>query len=112
MQETWPVWFPLLVFSPFVVDATLTLARRMVRGEPFWRPHRSHYYQRLVLAGWSRRRLLAAAALLMGATAASALLALAQGPEVRLGIILGWALVYAWLLIAIERRARRVVIAQ
>jgi UDP-GlcNAc:undecaprenyl-phosphate GlcNAc-1-phosphate transferase len=25
---TWPAWFPLLVFLPFIVDATLTLGRR------------------------------------------------------------------------------------
>jgi UDP-N-acetylmuramyl pentapeptide phosphotransferase/UDP-N-acetylglucosamine-1-phosphate transferase len=29
----WPLWFPLMVFSPFIVDATLTLFKRMMRGE-------------------------------------------------------------------------------
>jgi hypothetical protein len=55
---SWPAWFPLLVFSPFVVDASVTLARRMfMRRERFWHPHREHYYQRLVRMGWSHRRL-------------------------------------------------------
>jgi len=53
---TWSLGVPLLVFSPFIVDASVTLARRMVRGEKFWRAHRSHYYQRLVLAGWGHRK--------------------------------------------------------
>lgn len=52
----WSLWVPLLVFAPFVVDASVTLARRMMRGEKFWQAHRSHFYQRLVLSGWSHRR--------------------------------------------------------
>lgn len=51
-----PVWLTLVVFSPFVVDATVTLLRRALRGEAVWRAHRSHYYQRLVQSGWSHRR--------------------------------------------------------
>ncbi|HZQ74406.1 MAG TPA: glycosyl transferase [Burkholderiales bacterium] len=47
----WPIWFPLLVFAPFIGDATLTLAKRAVRGEAVWRAHREHYYQRLVRMG-------------------------------------------------------------
>lgn len=50
------VW--LLLLLPFVVDASLTLARRVLAGEAFWRAHRSHAYQRLVLGGWSVARLL------------------------------------------------------
>ena len=52
----WTLWFPGLVFSPFIVDATVTLARRLLRGEKIWRPHREHYYQRLALSGWGHRR--------------------------------------------------------
>ncbi len=49
-------WVPVLIFSPFVVDATVTLIRRILSGEKVWQAHRSHYYQRLVLAGWGHRR--------------------------------------------------------
>jgi len=49
---TWSLWFPALIFSPFIVDATVTLVRRAVQGERFWQAHRAHYYQRLVLSGW------------------------------------------------------------
>lgn len=103
----WPLWFPLLVFSPFIADATVTLARRVVRGERFWRAHRDHYYQRLVVAGWSHRRLALAAYALMALAAASALVAEAAGEATRFGIILVWAAAYALLFIAIERRVRR-----
>lgn len=51
----WPVWFPVLVFSPFVVDASVTLARRLARRERVWEAHREHYYQRLVRLGWGHR---------------------------------------------------------
>ena len=52
----WPLWCPLLVFSPFIVDASVTLSRRIRRGDRFWNPHREHYYQRLVRMGWSHKR--------------------------------------------------------
>ncbi len=108
LASVWPLWFPLLVFSPFIADATLTLLRRIVRGERFWRAHRDHYYQRLVIAGWSRRRLALCAYALMAAAAASALAAGAAGRSLRFGIILVWAALYALLFIAIELRVRSV----
>jgi UDP-N-acetylmuramyl pentapeptide phosphotransferase/UDP-N-acetylglucosamine-1-phosphate transferase len=51
-----PFWIVLLVFSPFIVDATVTLVRRLFRGEKVWQAHKSHYYQKLVQAGWGHRR--------------------------------------------------------
>ncbi len=35
----------------FVADATLTLVKRLARGEKPWHPHRQHAYQRAVLGG-------------------------------------------------------------
>jgi Fuc2NAc and GlcNAc transferase len=64
------VALPLLGFvvllGPFVVDSTVTLLRRLARGERVHQAHRGHAYQRLVLAGWSH----AAAAGVYGAAAA------------------------------------------
>jgi UDP-GlcNAc:undecaprenyl-phosphate GlcNAc-1-phosphate transferase len=108
LSGAWPAWFAPLVFSPFIVDATLTLARRIVRLEPFWRAHRDHGYQRLVLAGWSKRRLALAAWLLMIACAASALLARASGERERCAIILVWLAVYALLVGSVGWRTRRI----
>lgn len=51
----WPIWFPLLVFAPFMCDATLTLLRRALRRERVWQAHRDHYYQRLVRMGFGHR---------------------------------------------------------
>ncbi len=54
--EAWPIWFPALVFAPFIADASVTLLRRLLRGEKFWQAHREHYYQRMVRAGVGHRR--------------------------------------------------------
>jgi UDP-N-acetylmuramyl pentapeptide phosphotransferase/UDP-N-acetylglucosamine-1-phosphate transferase len=43
-----------LPLTPFVFDTSVTLVRRIVKREPFWRPHRSHYYQRLTSLGWTQ----------------------------------------------------------
>ena len=51
----WPLWFPVLVFAPFVCDATLTLLKRLLRRERVWQAHREHYYQRLVRMGFGHR---------------------------------------------------------
>ena len=51
-----PASFSGLIFLPFAVDATVTLARRLARGEPWHEPHRQHAYQRLVDSGWSHMR--------------------------------------------------------
>jgi UDP-N-acetylmuramyl pentapeptide phosphotransferase/UDP-N-acetylglucosamine-1-phosphate transferase len=103
----WPIWFPLLVFSPFIVDATVTILRRLLRGERIWLAHRGHYYQRLVLGGWTRRRLALSGYALMAAAAASALAGRAAGPMLQCGIVFAWMVVYLLLLLVIERRLRR-----
>lgn len=41
----------LILPAYYVADATLTIGLRIVRGEPFLRPHRQHFYQRAVQAG-------------------------------------------------------------
>jgi UDP-N-acetylmuramyl pentapeptide phosphotransferase/UDP-N-acetylglucosamine-1-phosphate transferase len=59
------LWVPVIIFSPFIVDATVVLIRRMLKGQRVWEPHREHYFQRLVLAGWSHRKTVQAEHLLM-----------------------------------------------
>ncbi len=80
LQGEWSLWFPILVFSPFIVDASMTLARRVMRGERFWQPHRDHYYQRLIRLGWSHRRTAFSAYLVMMFTGLLGLLTLMETP--------------------------------
>ena len=58
-------WGPLLIFAPFLLDATFTIARRALSGEKFWTAHRSHLYQRLALRVGARRTLLAFTAIMI-----------------------------------------------
>jgi len=51
----WSYWLPLLVFSPFIVDATVTLIRRSLRGVKITEAHREHYYQRTIQLGAGHR---------------------------------------------------------
>jgi UDP-GlcNAc:undecaprenyl-phosphate GlcNAc-1-phosphate transferase len=101
----WPAWFPVLVFSPFVVDATVTLLRRLARRERVWIAHRTHYYQRLVLCGWSPRRLAWSAYALMAVAAAAALAAREPDGQGHYAIIAASTLAYFFILLAIDRRA-------
>jgi len=46
----------LLVLFPVFADAFVTLIRRLLAGQPVFRAHRQHLFQRLNDAGWSHRR--------------------------------------------------------
>jgi UDP-N-acetylmuramyl pentapeptide phosphotransferase/UDP-N-acetylglucosamine-1-phosphate transferase len=103
-EGAWPLAVPLLVFSPFWIDASVTLLRRVARGERFWEAHRAHYYQRLVLAGWSHRRLAVAAYCLMLACAIAALAFPLVTTPAQSAIMFAWVLVVAALAFLIDRR--------
>ena len=102
----WPAWFPPLVFLPFIADASVTLARRLLRGAPLAVAHREHYYQRLNQLGAGHAGTLAAYAAAMVASATTALACLAFAPA--LGVIaLGGATVVCFILFAaIDRQWR------
>ncbi len=67
-EGVWPMWFPVLVFSPFIADASVTLVKRYLRGERLSQAHRSHYYQRVLRMGLGHRGTALAAYVLMLAT--------------------------------------------
>jgi UDP-N-acetylmuramyl pentapeptide phosphotransferase/UDP-N-acetylglucosamine-1-phosphate transferase len=48
----------LLLPLYYLVDSTWTLLRRMLRGEPFWAAHRSHFYQRATDNGFTVARVI------------------------------------------------------
>ncbi len=102
--HAWPAWFPFLVSAPFFLDATVTILRRMVRGEQFWRAHREHYYQRLIRSGWSHRRTALCEYALMAASAGLAIAMLewsATAQYLGLGVA---GLLYMGLAYAVDRR--------
>jgi UDP-N-acetylmuramyl pentapeptide phosphotransferase/UDP-N-acetylglucosamine-1-phosphate transferase len=107
VRGLWAWWFPVLAFAPFILDASVTLARRAVKRERIWRAHRSHSYQRLVLSGWSHRKLAMHAYALMLVSAACALAAQRAESPMRWAIIWGWAAVLLALFGSLERRFAR-----
>ncbi|MFT4629137.1 MAG: Fuc2NAc and GlcNAc transferase [Dinoroseobacter sp.] len=60
-----PVLSFVLLFGVFVFDASVTMLRRIIRREKIWLPHRTHFYQRLALAGIDHSRVVIAAIVLM-----------------------------------------------
>lgn len=103
------LWVPVLIFSPFIVDATVTLFRRLLRRERIWQAHREHYYQRLVLSGWTHRRTVLAECSLMIACGASAVVYTHSSEAGRLALLVAWILIYAGLELGVrmvERQGR------
>ncbi|MBN1333179.1 MAG: glycosyltransferase family 4 protein [Synergistales bacterium] len=45
----------LILLAVFIVDATLTLVRRVLRTEELFKAHRSHIYQKAVIRGYSHK---------------------------------------------------------
>ena len=54
-----------ILLAVFILDATLTLLNRVVKGETWYAPHRSHAYQRLTQMGWSHARVSSAVMLIV-----------------------------------------------
>ncbi|MFO7761661.1 MAG: glycosyltransferase family 4 protein [Desulfobia sp.] len=50
------IWTWLILAGFFIVDTTVTLLRRIIAGETWYRPHRSHCYQVLARRWQSHRR--------------------------------------------------------
>ncbi|HLP97538.1 MAG TPA: glycosyltransferase family 4 protein [Sideroxyarcus sp.] len=104
-QGCWGMWFPLLVFSPFIVDATVTLVRRTLRGARITEAHREHYYQRAVQMGWSHRKVAYAEYALMLFCGVSGLAIVQQAwPWQVLGL---WTMIYFILMRALDARWKK-----
>ena len=107
LQQDWAWWFPLLVFSPFIADASVTLARRTVSGARIWEAHRDHYYQRLVRMGWGHRRTALAEYTLMTLCGIAALVGLRWPHAGQMAMLLAAVLFYG-LIVALVEMAWRV----
>lgn len=74
----------ILPMTPFVLDTTLTLVRRILKGERWLSAHRSHFYQHLNQSGWSHPRVTALWTLLAIVSAIPAVGWPSMGPIQRL----------------------------
>jgi len=106
-ENIFPFWIALLVFSPFIVDATVTLLRRLLRGEKIWQAHKSHYYQQLVQAGWGHRKTVLVEYGIMLGCGMTALWGLRASANVQAALIAGWAVFYFLFFFSVSRLVAR-----
>ena len=107
LDHAWSFWLPALVFAPFIVDAGVTLLRRMLRGERLSQAHREHYYQRVVRMQASHGRLALGEYILMLLCATGALAVSRLGTVGQVLIIALTAMVFAALMLRIDGLWRR-----
>jgi len=97
-------WMPVLIFSPFIVDATVTLVKRLFCGEKIWEAHKSHYYQKLVQIGWGHKRTTIFEYVLMVAVACSAMVMKAFDSEaLTIYLLMMWLLIYVLIIYAVSQ---------
>lgn len=106
-DHAFDVWVPVMIFSPFIVDATVTLVRRALRFEKIWMAHRQHYYQRLVLNGWSHRRTVLVEYGLMLICGGMAVMYHHSSDQGRLVILASWASIFVVLALLVHRMGGR-----
>ncbi len=99
----------VLLVWPFVFDTTFTLLRRLRRGENVFVAHRSHLYQRLVIAGWQHRTVSLLYTALAALGAGLAMFWLRGGtvgpPLAAAGVVLG--ALGLWVLVGVNERRTR-----
>jgi UDP-N-acetylmuramyl pentapeptide phosphotransferase/UDP-N-acetylglucosamine-1-phosphate transferase len=88
----------------YLADATLTLLRRIKDGEPFWKAHRTHFYQRATDRGWSVPQIVGRVFAINCALVALAAASVKwPGPLAGTMALLGGAALVGWLLWSFAR---------
>jgi UDP-N-acetylmuramyl pentapeptide phosphotransferase/UDP-N-acetylglucosamine-1-phosphate transferase len=89
-----------LLHANFLLDTSITLARRALRGEKIYTPHKEHFYQRFVRAGQSHTWVTTAEMLLQLFSVILLYYYLRADLSTRIliaaSIILYWLLFFAW----------------
>jgi UDP-N-acetylmuramyl pentapeptide phosphotransferase/UDP-N-acetylglucosamine-1-phosphate transferase len=91
----------------YLLDATITLMRRMARGERFWQAHRSHFYQRATDNGFSVPAIVSHVVVINLALAALALATIAADDLVVSLVALAAGIASVTWLLRIFSRAKR-----
>jgi UDP-GlcNAc:undecaprenyl-phosphate/decaprenyl-phosphate GlcNAc-1-phosphate transferase len=111
-NDLWPLWFPVLVFGPFIADATVTLVRRLLRRERVWQAHRDHYYQRMVRMGFGHRGTAWTGYAVMLLCAVAALLGRGQAPVLQATVFLATSALLGAMAVWVDLRWTRFSRAQ
>lgn len=90
----------VLLHTNFLVDTGVTLIRRVLRREQWYKPHREHFYQRLVRSGKSHTSVTGFEMALQGCVCSMMLVYVRAGLAWRLWLALAvlalWALFFAY----------------
>lgn len=100
-----PFWVAVLIFSPFIMDASVTLMRRLFRGEKIWQAHKTHYYQQLVQAGWGHRKTVLLEYAIMLGCGATAFWGVHAPDKVQVAMLVIWMLFYSVFFFWVSRLA-------
>jgi len=104
-----PLWISVLIFSPFVMDATITLILRVFRKERFWKGTRNHFYHKRLLRVGHKKAVLVQYAQMVGCSL-SAVFIFKQAPFAQWCVIVGWLLFYSFYFFVTLRFEKRVPI--
>lgn len=77
----------------YLVDASLTLLRRLLRGERVWQPHRDHFYQQALRGGLTVRAVIARIVALDAVLIVLAIVSIQSRPTAFAAVILAVAAV-------------------
>ncbi len=94
LKGPFPIWIPVLLLGAFVFDTSVTLLRRILKGEKWFSAHRSHFYQRLTDLRLTHSQVSFieyGLAVLLGF---SSLIYLKVGPILRGSLLVGWILIF------------------
>lgn len=96
-----------IFLAVFIVDAMATLCRRVVRGEPWMKAHRSHYYQKLTDIGLGHGQVTGLNFAVTPLLGLSGLLYAGGRPEVQWAILAVWAAFFGVLFLWIDSKQKR-----
>ena len=88
----------------YLADATITLCRRLIRREPFWEAHRSHFYQRATDRGFTTMAVVARVFVVnIGLGILAVISVVVPGRPCEIAALTAAAILVAWLLAVFER---------
>lgn len=93
LKGPFPIWIAVLLLGAFIFDTSVTLLRRMLKGEKWFSAHRNHFYQRLIGLHLSHRQVSLMEYGLTVLLGLSSLIYLGADSLIRGLFLLGWTLV-------------------
>jgi len=88
----------------YLADATITLLRRMARREPFWAAHRSHFYQRATINGFTTLEVVSGVFMLnMGLAILAIVSTMYNAPSIKLLLLLAGCVAVTGLIYCFNR---------